>query len=567
MLRTFLEHAIRPVASLDGRWGFVTEKDRSGRSKLPREYPGTIQVPGVWESLPGLENYRGRAWYRTWVQGSAERALRLVFGGVSHTAKVYIDGQAAGGHYDAYTPWDVVIPPGDSDRREVVVEVDNTFGEHSALHKENDYYTYGGITRPVEAQLVPEVFIERLFATPARKGKIWELELRVRLRNWSKNRLRRSVIVSLGDSSVEFKPVVIEPDAIKEITGVMSGLDVEPWSNAAPVLHEIEAALLDDGQIVDDLIDRIGFREIKVSGKKLLLNGRPIRLRGYNRHEDHPHFGCALPVEAMAHDLEILRDLGCNFVRTSHYPNDRRFLDLCDELGIYIWEESHARQVDFKHPRFRRQMADVTAEMVDWHRNHPCIILWGCLNECDAKTPAGRSEYERVLKLLKKLDPSRPVTFASNHRELDICLGLVDIVSWNLYDAWYRGGVDGVEPELKRLLKWLHSPKSRGGSGKPVIMSEFGGGAIYGYRNPNHAKWTEEYLSEVLDESLRVYLNHPDVIGAAIWQFCDIRVTPNYWKGRPRTMNNKGTVDEYRRRKFCYEAVKRRMVEARERGA
>jgi beta-glucuronidase len=293
-----------------------------------------------------------------------------------------------------------------------------------------------------------------------------------------------------------------------------------------------------------------------------MLNGKPLRLRGYNRHEDHPQFGCALPAEAMVTDLALLRDLGCNFVRTAHYPNDMRFLDLCDEMGVYVWEESHARNVEFKHPKFRQQIVDSTREMIEWHHNRPSVILWGCLNECESRTRSGRREYERVFQLMRSLDPSRPVTFASNRRDLDICLDLVDIVSWNRYDAWYGGEPENIEPAIRDILRWLHSPKSKGGRGKPVIMSECGAGAIYGCRHPNHAKWTEEYQAEVLDETLRVYLNHPDIVGVAIWQFCDCRVTRNRWSGRPRTMNNKGTVDEYRRPKLAYEVVKRRMHEA-----
>ena len=191
------------------------------------------------------------------------------------------------------------------------------------------------------------------------------------------------------------------------------------------------------------------------------------------------------------------------------------------------------------------------------------IVIWGCLNECESHTAFGRREYARVLGLIKKLDPTRPVTFASNHAHEDLCLGMVDIVSWNRYDGWYQGEPPDVEPMLKKMLRWLHSKRSRGGSGKPVILSEFGAGAIHGHRSPNRAKWTEEYQCDVLDETLRIYLNHPDVVGVAIWQFCDVRITRGWWRARPRTMNNKGTVDEFRRPKLAYNVVKHRMHAAR----
>jgi len=565
MLRTFVEHEARPVDSLCGLWEFTTKAERRDRAKLPKRYARRIHVPSAWETLPGLGNYRGRAWLRTTVDAAPDRALRLVFGGVSHTGTVFVDGRKVGHHYDAFTPWDVVVPGLSPGEHELVVEVDNSFGPHSALHIENDYYTYGGITRPAQAQYVPEVFIDKLFATPARRGSRWELAVRVRLRNWSKKRRTCRLVVALSDVVLDLGKVAVGAGRTREVRGLLPDLEVEPWSPASPSLYEAVVLLLDGDDVVDDLVDRVGFREIAVRGRKLLLNGSPLRLRGYNRHEDHPLFGNALPVEAMAHDLALLRDLGCNFVRTCHYPNDLRFLDLCAEMGICVWEESHARSVPFSHPRFRDQIAASTTEMVAWHHNCPAILIWGCLNECDSASSAGRREHARVLKLLKKLDPSRPVTFASNKAERDRCLDLVDIVSWNRYDAWYGGEPPDVEPALRRALRWLHSAKSRGGKGKPVILSEFGAGAIPGCRNPNHAKWTEEYQAEVLDESLRVYLNHPDVAGAAIWQFADVRVTRNHWGGRPRTMNNKGTVDEYRRPKLAYDVVRRRMHEAAER--
>jgi beta-glucuronidase len=175
---------------------------------------------------------------------------------------------------------------------------------------------------------------------------------------------------------------------------------------------------------------------------------------------------------------------------------------------------------------------------------------------------SGRVVHRKVIELIRKLDPSRPVTFASNKGKHDLCLGLVDIVAWNLYDAWYSGSFKDIADNLHNLLDWLHSAQSHGGQDKPVILSEFGAGAIYGYRQPHHAKWTEEYQAQVLDECLRVYLNHPDVVGAAIWQFCDIRVSQDFWLTRPRTMNNKGVFDEFRRPKLSWTVVKQRMQEA-----
>ena len=561
MIRTFLQHDVRWQQSLGGRWDFVPGCDRKGKAKLPTAYTRTIRVPSAWEFLPGLENYSGKAWFRTEIPAVVGAAVRLVFGGVSHTGTVYIDGRKVGQHYDAFTPWDVVIPDLSAGMHELIIEVDNTFGDHSALHIENDYYTYGGQTRPVEQQLVPSVYIDRVFATSRRERGKWTLDVRVTLKNWSKVAEKRHVMCMLGAHEIDLGAVTMKPGQERILKASLQGLTVQPWSHEAPHLYELETLLFADDEIVDDLIERVGFREIRIKGKKMLLNGKPFKLHGYNRHEDHPHYGNAIPVEAMAIDLELMRDQGCNAVRTCHYPNDMRFLDLCDELGFYVWEESHARTVKFSHPAFDQQITDSTREMLDWHYNHPSIVIWGCLNECDSVSKEGKAVHRRILKMLRDGDGSRPVTFASNRGTNDICLDLVDVVSWNMYSAWYGGGPDNVEPELKRMLKWLHSNAS-GAKGKPVIMSEFGAGGIYGTRQRQASKWSEEYQAACLDESLRVYLNHPDLSGAFIWQFCDCRITERFWARRPRTMNNKGVVDEYRRPKLAYGVVKQRMLEA-----
>lgn len=580
-LRTFNEHTIRPVRSLAGRWDFVIESERADSEPLPAYYNRTIYVPSAWETLPGLENYRGRAWFRTYIDTFGSEAVRLAFGGVSHTADVYIDGlppacgrTERGHHYDAFTPWSVLFTDLPSGRHELVVAVDNSFGEHSALHIENDYYTYGGITRPIEMQLVPDVFIDKLFLTPIQTDAGWSLDVRVRVKNLSEQKQTRRVTIRLENTEYHIGEIEVDaprerqsPDwqATAETHIVLKDLEVLPWTSETPNLYRVKAVLYDDRGPVDDFADRVGFRSVCTDGKKILLNGRPLHLAGYNRHEDHPQFGNAIPVEAMVTDLAILRDLGCNFVRTSHYPNDQRFLDLCDEMGFYVWEESHARTVDFSHPKFAEQIDTSTVEMVEAHYNHSSIIMWGCLNECESNTEAGKEHYKRVLGIIKKLDASRPTTFASDRHQNDLCFGLADIVSINVYTGWYKGTMDDIGPWLEDFLTWLHSPDSHGGEGKPVIISEFGAAGLYGNRQRTRGKWSEEGQADLLRESLRIYLNHPDVAGAAIWQFCDVRITRNWqhWVARPRLMNNKGTVDEYRRPKLCYDVVKEQIFQSR----
>lgn len=313
--------------------------------------------------------------------------------------------------------------------------------------------------------------------------------------------------------------------------------------------------LVREGAPFDDLIDRFGFREITVEGKRILLNGSPVKIKGLCRHEDHPQFGCALPFSAIANDLALIRDLGANSVRTSHYPNDEIFLDLCDELGILVWEENHARGLSpeqMQNPFFEKQAHDVTLEMVTQHYNHPSIYIWGILNECASDSAYGKTCYEKLFELIRSLDKSRPLSFASCKFKTDLCFGLPDIVSYNIYPKWYHD--TPVEEYLSDLYSWIQNQTE--GAGKPFLVTEIGAGGLYGYRSPYATKWSEEFQAKTLQEQLDSVLSFEDCSGVYVWQFCDIRISEEWWGGRPRTMNNKGVVDEYRRPKLCYETVK-----------
>jgi len=241
MIRTFAEHDVRVAEALDGMWDFVTEPERADRTRLPRHYTRKLYVPAAWEQTPGLERYRGKAWYRKFIGAVEGMAVRLVFGGVSHTTTVYVDGVCVGRHADAFTPFDVVVPGLTPGAHELVVEVDNTFGEHAALHLPNDYYTYGGITRPAELQFVPEVYIARLQATPRRQGKRWSLDLAVELENWGAERATRGLVARVGEASVNFGRVSVGPGATRTCKVTLDELNAQPWSAEAPTLYSAKS--------------------------------------------------------------------------------------------------------------------------------------------------------------------------------------------------------------------------------------------------------------------------------------------------------------------------------------
>ena len=545
MIRTFRQHTVRPQQELTGKlWHFTPLQGERAGEVFP------VPTPSCWETYPGFGLYRGEGRYETHFAGGGN--LRIECKGVSHTATVYLDGEQIAAHYNAYTAFHAVVKDVPAGEHTLVIVADNRFSEQSALHVPNDYMSYGGISRPVVLEQIGDAFIEYVHVTPAKKDGVWHVHARVCVH--ALKSVPTLLRVRIAEKKLVFDAQSL-PEGESVFEGDLSFDNVSAWSPETPALYTVTATLERGGVPFDDLIDRFGFREVAVSGKNILLNGAPITIKGVCRHEDHPQYGCALPFAAMAYDLALIRDLGANSVRTAHYHNDEVFLDLCDELGMLVWEENHARGLSLEqmqNPNFERQALGVTREMVTQHYNHPSIYIWGILNECASDSEYVKFCYQEQFACIRALDRSRPCSFASCKFKTDICFGLPEVVSYNIYPKWYHD--TPAKEYLADLYDWVQ--RETEGAGKPFLVTEIGAGGLYGYRSPYATKWSEEFQAKTLREQLEAVLSFEDCAGVYIWQFCDIRISEEWWGGRPRTMNNKGIVDEYRRPKLCYEVVK-----------
>lgn len=550
MIRAFETHKIRKQKEISERlWDFVAlEGEHSGKHL-------DVLVPSCWETYPGYENYRGTAEYTTTFYGGGN--IRLEFKGVSHKAWVSVDGKEVVNHYNAYTPFEVLLKDLEEGEHRLTVKVDNSFRTEYALNRPNDYMSYGGINRAVVLEEVADVYLKRIHVTPLKKyDGGWTAKIEIFAENLTKEEKEVTLSLCLHKTKMEWSEVRVQSGEDKILDTEIDFSEVESWMPDSPVLYEIEAQIMSDGRIIDDLIDRVGFRTISVKGNRILMNGKPLRIKGVCRHEDHPQYGCALPASAMIYDLNLVRDIGGNAIRTAHYPNDEYFLDLCDEMGFLVWEEHHLRgggEEMMRNPYFEVYAEQVIEEMIIMHYNHPSIYIWGIMNEAASETEFGRTCYEKQYALIRKLDRSRPCSSASCKYEQDICLDIPDVVSWNMYPYWYEG--ETAAGMIDRLYKWTQGEGK--GTGKPFLVTEIGAGAIYGFRSPDHDKWTEEYQAEVLEKQLTEVMSYEACMGLYIWQFCDIRVNREWFEKRPRTRNNKGIVDEFRRRKLAYDVVKR----------
>ncbi|GAA1681425.1 glycoside hydrolase family 2 protein [Glycomyces endophyticus] len=551
MARRFRQHVLRPVADLDGVWDFAYLGDADPDAVDPAGivFDDVMAVPGCFDATPAYAGRRGLAAYRTRVAVAPGRQ-RLVFEGVQHWCRVLWNGEPIRDHAGGFTRFTAETASA-AGEAEIVVLVDNRFGERSPLHLEHfDWYHFGGISRSVALHRLGPVRIDGLKIDTVSVG---DKRLQVRLDYTADAPATVPLAIE-----VDGRPVLAEDVALDTAGSITRTVEVPwaaPWSTADPHLSLLAATLGGD-----DLRERFGLREVATANGRIALNGEPVTLLGVNRHELHPQFGHAQPAALLVADVQQLKDLGANFVRGSHYPLDPLFLDLCDEAGLLVWSESIGWQYPVEHltdPAFVEAQLAHVGEMVEAARNHPSVVLWGVLNECPSWSEAGYPVYEALLGRLRELDPTRPVTYASLNAFDDKCFDLVDVVSANTYPGWYFGDVAGIPAELDRIAAHVDA---LGHGDKPLIVSEIGAGAVPGWNDANGSLWTEDYQTALLTTVVDHVIGHDRISGLGIWVLGDFRTTEHreMLLKRPRGVNDKGLVDEYRRPKQSFKAVRER---------
>lgn len=550
--RTFRTSTKRQSQSLQGIWELAPDPEDRGVAEswfqVFPSAPHTMWVPGVWNTVRPLLNYQGPAWLRCRFTAPACRAMAIRFAAVTHQANVWLDGEPLGEHYGSYLPFGFVAFEPSEGAHELVVRIDNTHDAVSTIPSDNlDWFRYGGIPRPVWIEILQgAAYVDSLRLTPRLNGGRAALNVRAELISLADATENRRWTLWIDERPVRSGEVALQP---YEAHVLMFGLDVgqvEPWSPENPRLYTVRLDLGDD-----DLVERTGFTDIRVRGQQVTLNGRPLEIVGVNRHEDHPDWGAALPEHLMLRDLWLLQDWGGNAIRGAHYPNDQRFLDLCDERGILFMEEIPLW--GFTAEQLARDIvADRAAAMiwamVERDVNHPCIWAWSVLNECATDTLEGQLLVSRLVETVREVDRTRPVTFASNRGDKDLCLDLVDLVCLNAYHGWYTD--DQTWPQFLNRMRALVGDK-------PMLVSEFGAGAVYGWHALEEGViWSEEYQAQLVEDCMAHFIERNDLVGFYVWQFFDTRTDRGAHNrralARPRNYNNKGLLNEYRQPKLAY---------------
>ncbi len=548
----------RNVQSLDGVWDFcyLGSETPSLENVRPEgiAFDEIAAVPGCFDTAPKHAGKRGVAAYRRMVEAAPGCKLKLRIGALGLRGRIFWDGSEIGLNELPYSLQEYEFSAGKKQTHELLILIDNRLNaaDTPLFHPFYDFYGHGGIYRSVELETLPK---------GPRFGRVKvetvDLEGKVRLTGTLKGGAAAIKCGFDGKAPREVKNVEFDGE-----TFVFEAKLTEAaiWSPEKPNLHTATLCAGDD-----IIVERFGLRTFEWSKGQFRLNGRTIRLAGYNRHDTHPQFGPAMNDTLQLEDLQILRDLGCNFIRGCHYPQSQRFLDLCDQLGFLVWEESlgWGDKIEVQEdPKFRRLQVEQTRNMIRHSINHPSIVMWGVMNECGDDKECGDSLLRELARAMREEDKTRPVTYASMHIRDALSLDAFDIISFNIYPAWYENGNDSNPRPLHRIVEVLdeiiarfNAPELRD---KPVILSEIGAGAMYGWRDRIHGFWSEEYQADYLDEVCRYFAKNKRLAGLALWQFTDGRTyAACHVLGRPRSFNNKGTLDEYRRPKLAYSVVKK----------
>ncbi len=550
----------RKSRCLDGVWEFawlgedLPQLEEIDATRIV--YDEFMAVPGCFDAAPKYAGKRGVGAYRLRIETPAYHLMRLRLGGLGLRGRLLWDNRELEIDEMPYSQLECEFHSGPGNFHELVILVDNRFHPEATplMHNFYDFYGYGGIYRSLELETLPDgIRFDRVRVTTVDVKRS-----RVKLEGSFRNLSSFTPEIAFGFDGAPLKTLSVKVEAGRFVIDciVPGG---KAWSPSSPNLHTVTLRCADD-----EIVERFGIRTVACSKGEILLNGKPVRLKGYNRHDAHPQFGPAMAPALWLEDLQILRDLNCNFIRGCHYPQSQEFLDLCDQLGFLVWEESlgWGDRVEVQgNPKFRELQKKQTRNMIRVSVNHPSIIMWGFMNEGGDDKEVGASLMRELAELIHKEEPSRPVTMASMHVRESLCLDAFDIISFNIYPGWYGPAADDPRPlhliaeVFDDVIAKLKKPELLS---KPMIVSEIGAGAIYGWRDRVRTLWSEEYQADYLDEVCRYFESHPRLNGLALWQFTDGRTYAGTTAlGRPRAFNNKGTLDEYRRPKMAYEVVKR----------
>lgn len=557
----------REFQSLNGKWDAIIDQYSQGRknkiyeNNKPQgktdfyeysfEHGLRLNVPSDWNSqLPELKYYEGTVWYARRFDAKKEvgKRLFLYFGAVSYRCNVYLNGKEIGKHEGGFTPFQIEITNQVKDADNfLAVEVNNTRTVDAIPAMAFDWWNYGGITRDVMLVTTPQTYIKDYFIQ-LDKNKGNQIDIRVQL---SEDAANTDIQVAIPELNISRK---LTTDNKGTATVSLSNIKkLERWSPGSPKLYKVIVS--SDNDKVEEMI---GFRNITVKGEDIYLNDNPIFLKSISFHEEIPQRkGRAFSEADAVMLLSEAKALGCNMIRLAHYPQNEYIVRMAEKMGFLLWEEIPIWQgIDFENEATRLKAGTMIKEMVMRDKNRCALAFWGVANETQPSKP--RNEFLKYLiKCCKDIDTTRLITAAfdlvrfNRERQVfvmnDPFIKELDVVAVNKYMGWYHQWPLTPDKAIWEVAK-----------GQPLILSEFGGEALYGKSGEAEvvSSWSEDYQATLYRDNLEMFKHIPNLRGTSPWVLFDFRSPFRFHPVNQEDWNRKGLVSDQGFRKKAWYIMK-----------
>ena len=507
----------------------------------------TLMVPGDWNTQrETLYYYEGTVWYRNIFdyKPAPDKRVFVYFGAANYDAVVGLNGKKIARHVGGYTPFNVEVTGMlKEEGNSLIVKVDNKRHTDGVPTLNSDWWNYGGLTRSVLLVETPMTFI-RDYSVQLKQDNPKMVEGWVRL-----------------DGEQSEQDVVVEIPELKSKVTVRTDKDgyasfemkVKPqyWCPENPKLYDVILS-----SETDSVKDRIGFRTIETRGTEILLNGKPVFCKGVSIHEEMPYSasGRAYSEEHARTLLGWAKEMGCNFVRLAHYPHNEHMVRVAEEMGLMVWSEIPVYwTIQFDNPQTYANAESQLVDMITRDKNRANVIIWSVANE----TPHGVARLEFLKRLIAKtreMDQTRLVSAAMEKDNIDATtvtvkdelIEYVDLISFNQYVGWY----DGTSEKCDRI-NWVFDVK------KPVFISEFGGGAVYGRHGDVSERFTEEYQEDLYQRSVNMMDRIEGLAGTTPWILKDFRSPRRQIVGIQDDFNRKGLISDQGGKKKAFYVMKK----------
>ena len=539
----YYNYRYKPFDQQETPWAsafFLNSKPKDASDLLEYDFDNMddLQVPGDWNSqTKELLYYEGTLWYKkSFDYKVAKEGSRVFvyFEASNYKTEIYFNGKKLGTHIGGFTPFNFEITDLLKIRDNfLVVKVDNKRLKDGVPTLNTDWWNYGGLTRDVKLVETTPTFIQDYFIQLSPDN----------------NKIVKGYIDLDGPNNKAQKVTLTIPELglNKEFTTDDNGRvtfeikvdQIAYWSIENPVLYDLSIQTE-----AEEIKDKIGFRTIETKGAEILLNNKPIYLKGISIHEESPHrAGRGYSEEDAEQLLQWAKDLGCNYVRLAHYPHNEHMVRLADKKGILVWEENPVYwTISWDNQDTYKNAENQLSELISRDKNRASVIIWSMANETP-NTPERNAFLSKLASHAKNLDNTRLISAALEQKNYngnpsirtidDPFADVVDVLSFNQYIGWY----DGL-PEKCETITWQIDQD------KPVVISEFGAGAKQGLHGDKHARWTEEFQEDLYIKTLAMLNRVEKIQGISPWILVDFRsprrVLPKIQDG----WNRKGLISE-----------------------